>query len=97
MRFSTLAPFSIFHQNVRTVEFHGYTIPKETMIVPNLYAAHHDPKYWESPEKFDPLRFLSKDKKTLVKHEAFVAFSTGKRVCLGIFDIPNLTNQENLQ
>ncbi|CAG7724124.1 unnamed protein product [Allacma fusca] len=42
MRFCSLVPLSVFHWTLEDVEFHGYTIPKDTMIMPNLYGAHFD-------------------------------------------------------
>merc|ERR1712048_408467 len=37
---------------------------------------------WTAPEKFDPSRFLDADG-NLMKHENFIPFCLGKRVCLG--------------
>lgn len=82
LRFSTLVPFSLFHNTLKDVEFQGYTIPKDTMIIPNVYEAHFDPIVWGDPENFRPERFLTKDGK-FQRHEAMIAFSVGKRVCLG--------------
>ena len=52
-------------------------------MVGNLYAIHHDEKTWGDPYAWRPERFLSPDGKTLIKHEAFVPFSIGKRICPG--------------
>ena len=32
------------------------TIPKGTQVIFPIYELHHDPKYWEDPEKFNPDR-----------------------------------------
>jgi cytochrome P450 len=82
MRFSSLVPLSVFHWTTEDVELSGYNIPKGTMVMPNLYAAHFDEKVWGDPENFRPERFLdaSGDPK---KSDSLVPFSTGKRVCLG--------------
>lgn len=32
----------------------GYFIPKDTVIIPNLFGAHHDPTVWEDPYSFRP-------------------------------------------
>ena len=32
----------------------GYFIPKNTLIIPNLFGAHHDPAVWTDPYSFRP-------------------------------------------
>lgn len=82
-RHVSIAPLAVFHSAMKPVEFAGYKIPKDTMVVANLYSAHHDKGYWGDPEKFRPERFLAEDGKGLIKHEAFFPFGQGKRVCVG--------------
>uniref|UniRef100_A0A9L0S4N8 Cytochrome P450 family 2 subfamily U member 1 n=1 Tax=Equus caballus TaxID=9796 RepID=A0A9L0S4N8_HORSE len=60
----------------------GYTIPKGTVVLPNLWSVHRDPAIWEEPDEFHPNRFLD-DQGQLVKKEAFIPFGIGKRVCMG--------------
>lgn len=56
--------------------FQGYTIPKGTLIVPNLWSVHRDPSVWENPDEFNPYRFLDENRQTL-KREAFIPFGIG--------------------
>lgn len=58
-------------------EFQGYTIPKGTVILPNLWAVHRDPVLWERPDEFCPSRFLD-DQGQLLKTEAFIPFGIGQ-------------------
>ncbi len=83
MRSASVVPLGLSHFATEDVEFHGFTIPKGTSLVSNLYSTHHDPEVWGDPENFRPERFLSKDGKTVVKHESLIPFSIGKRVCIG--------------
>jgi len=83
MRFSAMVPTGVFHSALEDVEFRGYTIPKNTILVPNLYKCMRDSETWGDGDAFRPERFLSADGKTVVKHEALMPFSTGRRVCLG--------------
>jgi hypothetical protein len=32
----------------------GYSIPKGTLVIPNLLAIHFDKRYWDEPDKFKP-------------------------------------------
>lgn len=82
-RFCTLVPFSVYHSTLADTKFAGYKIPKDTCIFANMRDAHHDKEYWGDPENFRPERFIEKNGNKIIKHEAFMPFSTGKRICLG--------------
>jgi cytochrome P450 len=82
LRFSSLAPLSIFHNTTKDVQLAGFTIPKNTMFIPNLYAANFDKKIWKDPENFRPERFIN-EQGQFEKNDALMAFSYGKRACLG--------------
>ena len=41
---------------VETATVGDITIPKGAQIIIPIYELHHDPKYWEEPEKFNPDR-----------------------------------------
>ncbi|KAK9519201.1 hypothetical protein VZT92_021943 [Zoarces viviparus] len=60
----------------------GYFIPKGTSLLPNLTTVLFDKTEWETPDTFNPGHFLDAEGK-FVKREALLAFSAGKRVCLG--------------
>lgn len=32
----------------------GYFIPRNTIVIPNLFGAHHDPGVWSDPHSFKP-------------------------------------------
>ena len=83
-RYASIAPLSVFHRTLDNVpNFHGFFIPKDTIIIPNLYSAMRDPKIWNHPNSFQPERFLSDNGTTLNIPEAFIPFGIGKRVCIG--------------
>lgn len=58
--------------------FGEYFIPKGTIVMPNLWAVHMDPKLWKNPEDFDPSRFLEEGGKRAAKPEHLIPFSLGK-------------------
>lgn len=78
-RYSNSAPVALPHRTQEEIILDGYVIPKDTMIVSNLYSVHHDPRYWKHPERFDPLRFLDANQ-TLLKPDGFAPFGIGKNM-----------------
>ncbi|XP_059960692.1 cytochrome P450 2U1 isoform X3 [Mesoplodon densirostris] len=81
-RLSVVVPLSIPHMTSEKTVLQGYTIPKGTIILPNLWSIHRDPAIWEKPNDFYPNRFLD-DQGQLIKKETFIPFGIGKRVCMG--------------
>ncbi|CAK8696141.1 unnamed protein product [Clavelina lepadiformis] len=82
MRFRTFTPFAFHHKTSQDAEINGYFIPKDTTVLPNIWAVHNDPNYWNEPEKFKPERFID-EKGNFFKSEHVIPFSVGPRHCLG--------------
>ncbi|XP_065145188.1 cytochrome P450 2F2-like isoform X2 [Paramisgurnus dabryanus] len=81
-RVGDLAPLSMFHSTTTNTQLHGYSIPKGTIIIPNLSSALRDKSQWKFPDEFNPENFLN-EKGEFVKPDAFMPFSVGSRACLG--------------
>ncbi|XP_069500521.1 cytochrome P450 2G1-like isoform X1 [Ambystoma mexicanum] len=81
-RFCNILPLGVPHTVIRDTLFRGYTIPKGTNVFPLLHTVLLDPQHFRDPEQFDPMRFLD-EKGDLLKREALIPFSTGKRTCPG--------------
>lgn len=63
-------------------EIDGFFIPKDMMIIPNLFTIHRHPDIWDNPHEFDPERFAPG--KFSPRHRlAWAPFSTGPRQCIG--------------
>ncbi|KAM3206573.1 hypothetical protein ACQJBY_061969 [Aegilops geniculata] len=68
----------------QTVEIQGYTIPKGSTVIVNLWAIHHNAQVWTEPDKFIPERFLCKEVNFQGMDFEFMPFSAGRRICLGL-------------
>ncbi|XP_072015657.1 cytochrome P450 2G1-like [Amphiura filiformis] len=81
-RIISLVPLSDFHVAGDTTTFRGYTIPKNCVVISNLYAVMHSPEVWGDPEEFRPERFLD-DEGNFHEPDEVISFGVGRRVCLG--------------
>lgn len=83
LRFCNIVPLGIFRATSQDATVNGYTIPKGTMVITNLYSVHFDEKYWNDPGVFLPERFLDSSG-NFVRREAFLPFSLGWYFCLSL-------------
>ncbi|XP_068817973.1 cytochrome P450 2C21-like isoform X3 [Capricornis sumatraensis] len=81
-RYIDLVPNNLPHAAAQDIEFREYLIPKGTTILTSLTSVLHNGKEFPNPEKFDPGHFLDKSG-NFKKSDYFMAFSAGKRVCVG--------------
>ncbi|XP_072050203.1 cytochrome P450 2J5-like [Amphiura filiformis] len=91
-RISTITPLGFPHKCGEDTSIDGYTIPKESLVISNIWAVHYDPDTWTNPEEFNPERFLDKAG-CLREREELIPFSTGnKRVAEYVLE--NLAKME---
>ncbi|XP_034403975.1 cytochrome P450 2F5-like isoform X2 [Cyclopterus lumpus] len=81
-RLIDIVPMNIPHYALQDISFRGYTIPKDTIIIPLLHSVLREEKQWETPWSFNPQHFLDQ-KGNFKKNQAFLPFSAGKRACVG--------------
>jgi cytochrome P450 len=60
----------------------GHEIKPGDTIVIGIYMAHHDPRYWDHPDRFDPDRFTAERAKARAPY-SYLPFGGGKRACIG--------------
>jgi cytochrome P450 len=63
-------------------EIGGYHIPKGTTLICSQWVMHHDPRYFDQPEVFNPSRWANDFEKSLPRGVYF-PFGDGPRVCIG--------------
>ncbi|XP_067316999.1 cytochrome P450 2G1-like [Anolis sagrei] len=80
-RLVDILPVALPRKVTEDTELRGYLLPKDTNIITFLGSALHDPKYFSDPEIFNPQHFLDEEGH-FKKNDAFVPFSSGKRVCV---------------
>ena len=76
-RIRSLFPLGFPHYTTDDVCVENVKIPKNTVIMPFLWAIYMDPKVWRNPEEFCPERFLN-DEGKFFQPESFLPFQAGK-------------------
>ena len=61
-------------------DFHGFTIPPRAALLAPQIVVHRDPRFWNDPETFNPLRFAGENKR---HRYAYFPFGGGSRQCIG--------------
>lgn len=88
LRLHPSVPLSVPHQTKEDCVVNGYSIPKDAMMLPNLWAIGRDPEVWADPLQYDPSRFMPGG-----AYEHFdvkgtdygiLPFSAGRRICVGM-------------
>ena len=57
-------------------------LPRMTWVFVSPYLTHHDPRFWQNPEGFDPERFSPEEEAKRPKG-AYFPFALGPRKCIG--------------
>ncbi|KAF9257322.1 cytochrome P450 [Marasmius fiardii PR-910] len=89
-RWQPIAPVGIVHYTHVEDEYRGYRIPKNSTIIPNIWAILHDETAYPDPYTFNPERWLTgttlPNGKTKINHNArdtTASFGFGRRICPG--------------
>ncbi|KAI3917535.1 hypothetical protein MKW98_021297, partial [Papaver atlanticum] len=78
------ATFLVPRTTVEDTEFMGYTIPKDTRVLDNLWGIGRDSALWVDPFSFNPDRFLGNTTDYRGQHFRLSPFGAGRRMCSGI-------------
>lgn len=64
-------------------EIDGHRVPRGSTLIVPVSSVHHDPRWWDDPERFDPSRFIGDAARE--RHRfAYLPFGAGQRVCIGM-------------
>jgi cytochrome P450 len=63
------------------VVFNGYSIPAGTRVLYSIYLTQRDPRHWQEPAQFNPLRFAP-DAPARLPY-TYLPFGGGPRNCIG--------------
>ena len=80
MRYYPPVPFSIRYV-VRDTEIQSYPLKAGTYVTISPLLLHHDDRYWDNPDVFDPYRFIDPN----YHNKAYFPFAGGAHTCLGKF------------
>jgi cytochrome P450 len=72
----------VSRKNKVATKIKNFDIPETTDVIVSLYTIQRSKKYWKSPKKFQPERFLEGGE----EHEkfAYIPFGAGPRICIGM-------------
>ena len=82
LRMSAIVILALPHYTLASISVGSYSIPKGTTILPSIISVLTDPEHFKDPHTFKPERFLD-DEGNFQNDEHVIAFSIGKRYCLG--------------
>ncbi|KAJ5160072.1 uncharacterized protein N7482_007076 [Penicillium canariense] len=80
IRWHSVAPLGIPHRTDEDDIINGFLIPKNAILLPNIWSFNNDSTIYPSPREFRPERFLA-SQSTLDPRD--VSFGFGRRVCPG--------------
>ncbi|KAL0060282.1 hypothetical protein AAF712_012945 [Marasmius tenuissimus] len=89
LRWRGIGPLGVPHRSNADDYYEGFFIPKDTIVIANVWALNHDAEVWGfDADKFRPERHLDETgqlKKPLpdTHGESHVTFGYGRRICVG--------------
>ncbi|RXW14807.1 hypothetical protein EST38_g11043 [Candolleomyces aberdarensis] len=83
LRWHQPAPLAIAHSTSEDDVYEGYFIPKDTVVMGNIWHILHDPETYPDPFNFNPDRFIKDGKINPQVTNPEAVFGFGRRICPG--------------
>ncbi|XP_062193936.1 cytochrome P450 71A1-like [Phragmites australis] len=85
MRLHTPGPLLLPRESMQATRIsERCDVPRNTMVIVNAWAIGRDPVAWESPEEFQPERFINSAVDFRGQHFQLIPFGAGRRMCPGV-------------
>lgn len=83
-RYLTPTPLGVPHRVTKNDEYRGYFIPKDSLVLGNIWGIAHNEDTYTQPDRFLPERFLAQNKlnENILDPRSFI-FGFGRRLCPG--------------
>jgi cytochrome P450 len=72
----------VAREPIEDINIGGFEVPKGSLVTGNSYAMHHDARFFDDPERFNPERFAPGWEERIPRY-AYLPFGAGPRVCIG--------------
>ncbi|KAJ7581367.1 cytochrome P450 [Mycena floridula] len=80
-RWNPIFPLGIPHALTQDDVYNGFTLPKGSILIPNIWHMLHDPTYYPDPMVFNPDRYNNMDSE--MQKVTDIIFGFGRRSCPG--------------
>lgn len=84
LRIHPPAPFLIPRKIENEVKLNGYSVPRGTQVLVNVWAIGRDATLWEDSLEFKPERFLRSGLDVRGQDFELIPFGAGRRICPGL-------------
>jgi len=83
MRWHVVIPTGVPHKLAEDDVHNGYFIPKDTVIIPNVWGMTRSVEVYKNPEIFDPTRYIKTEHHEPELDPRNLIFGFGRRICPG--------------
>ncbi|THU93607.1 cytochrome P450 [Dendrothele bispora CBS 962.96] len=86
LRTQPVVPLVVPHYTTEDDYYNGYFIPKNSVVIANVWAIDHDEERYPDPNTFNPSRWLTPNGSMIKSHrrDIMVNFGFGRRICPGM-------------
>ncbi|KAJ5648513.1 hypothetical protein N7490_004885 [Penicillium lividum] len=83
LRWHVVAPLGVPHRTDEDDIIDGFMIPKNALLLPNIWSFNHDPEVYPEPSEFRPERYLAEEGRDTEPDPHDTSFGYGRRLCPG--------------